>query len=238
MTVLLRLRGVRACLGGRSDRPALWDIDLTIHGGERVALLGANGSGKSTLLRVLMGLQRCEGEIWRASGQRAALVFQRPYLLRLSVLHNVALAAWLQGQRWATACARAREALALVGLADCAAHPAPSLSGGQQQRLAVARAWVQQPSLWLLDEPTASLDPGARQEIESLMLRCAHEAGKAGALVFSSHHLGQVRRLATRVVYLEQGRIQADLPVEQFFDAQTLARCAPRAHDFVVQEWV
>ncbi|MFN3610696.1 ATP-binding cassette domain-containing protein [Tepidimonas sp.] len=241
MTPLYDLRGVHVRLGPMGQVHALRGIDLRVQPGERVALVGSNGSGKSTLLRALMGLLPVEGELHRAPGVRAALVFQQPYLMRLSALHNVAIGLWLQGQRWAPARALALQALERVGLADHAGRNGRALSGGQQQRLALARAWAQRPSVWLLDEPTASLDPQARQEVEALIRTfTVPDASPAdvgrGTLIFSSHHLGQVRRLASRVVYLEGGRILADLPVEAFFCPEALARHSPRAHAFVQEE--
>jgi tungstate transport system ATP-binding protein len=102
-----------------------------------------------------------------------------------------------------------------VGLRTVAERPARSLSGGQQQRLALARAWVLQPDLLLLDEPTASLDPGAKAEVEALIERIAAEGV---TIVMSTHNLGQAKRLATRVAYLEAGRVVVDLPVQPFFN--------------------
>ncbi len=204
---------------------ALAGIDLRVWPGERLALVGANGSGKSSLLRVLHGLARpTSGQLLRDAGFRQAMLFQRPFMLRASALHNVALGLWLGGHRWAEARSLALQALGRVGLADAAAQSARTLSGGQQQRLALARAWARRPDLLLLDEPTASLDPHAKREVEALMAEFA--AGAAGngtgaalpvTMVFSSHNLGQVKRLASRVVYLEHGRIMADRPVHDFF---------------------
>jgi tungstate transport system ATP-binding protein len=106
------------------------------------------------------------------------------------------------------------------------------LSGGQQQRLALARAWSLQPQVLLLDEPTSSLDPHAKREVEGLMTEFA---GAGMTLVFASHNLGQVKRLATRVVYLERGRILADLPVRDFFEGP-LAQTSREASLFVKGE--
>jgi tungstate transport system ATP-binding protein len=195
---------------------ALTGIDLRIAAGERVALVGANGSGKSTLLRVLHGLLApSAGSVSRDHAMRQAMVFQRPFALRASALTNVALGLWLRGTRWRQAKDDALLALGRVGLAAVARRNARTLSGGQQQRLALARAWGLKPQVLLLDEPTSSLDPHAKREIESLM---ADFAASGMTLVFASHNLGQVKRLATRVVYLEQGRILADLPVRDFFE--------------------
>lgn len=203
---------------------ALEGVSLRVQPGERVALVGANGSGKSTLLRVLHGMVRPGlGELRRDGDPRVAMVFQRPFVLRTGALANVALGLWLRGARWREAHALAVAALQRVGLQDMARQNARTLSGGQQQRLAFARAWALRPDVLLLDEPTASLDPHAKREVEALMADFAAGHGSAGpaqpmTMVFSSHNLGQVKRLASRVVYLEQGRILADLPVHDFFN--------------------
>ena len=195
---------------------ALRGVDLRISQGERVALIGANGSGKSTLLRVLHGLLRPSGgSVLRDASLRQAMVFQRPFALRASALSNVALGLWLRGTGWRAAKESALLALGRVGLAQIALRNARTLSGGQLQRLALARAWSLKPHVLLLDEPTASLDPHAKREVEALM---ADFAASGMTLVFASHNLGQVKRLATRVVYMEQGRVLADLPVQAFFN--------------------
>jgi tungstate transport system ATP-binding protein len=165
------------------------------------------------------------------------MVFQRPYLMRTTVQNNVALGLWLRGQRWSEAKRMAVAALDLVGLADQALRAARKLSGGQQQRVALARAWAMQPRVLLLDEPTSSLDPHAKREVETLIHQItAHDPEIT--LVFASHNLGQVKRLATRVVYLEQGRVLADLPVQEFFGSDALALRHPQAHLFVKGELV
>lgn len=219
---------------------ALCGVSLQVVAGERVALVGANGSGKSTLLRTLHGLlQPSSGRVEVAEGVRQAMLFQRPHLLRLSALRNVALGLWLdrsQGLSWAQAKVLAQAALQRVGLAAVAQQGGRQLSGGQQQRLAMARAWARQPDVLLLDEPTASLDPHAKREVEALMADFAAGSGHALTLVWASHNLGQVKRLATRVIYLEAGRILADLPVHDFFHADLLAAHSPAAHAFVQGE--
>lgn len=219
---------------------ALRGIDLRVHRGERVALIGANGCGKSTLLRVLHGLlEPTQGQRQQVQPLRQAMLFQRPHMLRTPVWRHVALALWLQGQSWSQARERAMEALERVGLRGVAHQAAPTLSGGQQQRLALARAWTLDPEVLLLDEPTASLDPHAKREVESLVQELVAWAPAAApvTLVFSSHNLGQVKRLASRVVYLEAGRILADLPTEAFFQGP-LERTHPQAHLFVKGETV
>ncbi len=239
-SLLFDLRTVRVRLG---TVHALQDVTLQIRHGERVALVGANGCGKSTLLRLLNGLvEPAAGHIVRDAAARQALLFQRPHMLRTTARNNITLGLWLGGQRWADARTRAAEALARVGMAELAGRNAKTLSGGQQQRLALARAWASRPDLLLLDEPTASLDPRAKHEVETLVAEftTGGTPGPAGdgpiSLVFASHNLGQVKRLATRVLYLEHGRVLADLPVDQFFNGPLLHTQYPAAHGFVKGE--
>ena len=215
---------------------SLSEVSIEVHAGERVALVGANGSGKSTLLRLLHGLlQPTQGQITLSKNLRQAMLFQRPHMLRMQVNHYVALGLWLGGLAWSQAKTQAMDALKRVGLQDLAYRKARTLSGGQQQRIAMARAWALGPQLLLLDEPTASLDPHAKGEVESLMQAFADERSEH-TLIFASHNLGQVKRLATRVVYLEKGRVLADLPVHQFFDSAVLQARCPAAHFFVKGE--
>ena len=203
---------------------ALSACTLRVSSGERLALVGSNGSGKSTLLRTLHGLiQPAAGSVQHAASASQAMLFQRPYMLRASVLHNVALGLWLSGTPWKAANQQALQALERVGLAGLARRNAKTLSGGQQQRVALARAWAMKPQVLLLDEPTSSLDPAAKREVEGLMAEFA-DAGMT--LIFSSHNLGQVKRLASRVIYLEQGKLVADLPVADFFGGPLPAAAA------------
>ena len=214
---LLRLRGASVAFG---PVQALRDVSLSVCAGDVMVVIGANGSGKSTLLRVLHGIQACAGERSVARGAGAhAMLFQRPFLLRLSVGKNLRIAVWLACRALSPAQRRARtsEALERVGLTALRDRAAHSLSGGEQQRLALARAWATGPAILFLDEPTANLDPSATNEVEALL---AGFAADGVTLVMSTHNLGQARRLATRVVYMERGRVECDLPCRQFFDAE------------------
>lgn len=198
---------------------ALRELTLTLHRGERVAVVGANGAGKTTLLRLLHGLLACPARREHAQdGGRApvtAMLFQRPFLLNLSARSNVMVSLWLHGVPRAARAARCDEALARVGLSPLERRRARTLSGGEQQRLALARAWALRPDLLFLDEPTASLDPSAKREVENLI----EQLGRDGVtLVMSTHNLGQAKRLMGRVLYLEEGRLRADLPAPRFFD--------------------
>lgn len=201
------------------DVQALAPLSLTVRAGERIALVGANGSGKTTLLRALGGaIDGVPRRLHATAGAPppvTAMVAQKPFLISFSARWNVQLALWLQGVPRAGRRARADAALARVGLQAHAGRSAPALSGGQQQRLALARAWAMQPALLLLDEPTASLDPSAKREVERLL---ASFADDGVALVMSTHNLGQAKRLATRVVCLDAGVVVADRPVDAFFN--------------------
>ena len=229
----LQLQGVDVQFGSHL---ALQQIDLNVYAGERVAFVGANGSGKSTLLRVIHGvLPVSSGQVHWQPGVQQAMVFQRPHMLRTSVVNFVALALWLRGVPWRAAKAQALVALQQVDLQDLENRNAKTLSGGQQQRLAFARALAVQPQCMLLDEPTSSLDPHAKREVERIMEHWITD--NAATLLFSSHNLGQVKRLATRVIYLENGRILADLPTEKFFQ-HPLEKSHPEAHLFLRGERV
>jgi tungstate transport system ATP-binding protein len=213
---------------------ALHGVNLQMKAGERVALVGANGSGKSTLLRVAHGLLKVSsGSVAVAPEVHQTMVFQRPHMLRTSVLRFVVWGLWLQGTPWREAHARAMQALDRVDLQDVAERSARTLSGGQQQRLALARAWALNPNFVLLDEPTSSLDPHAKREVERLLAEWV--ASSNVSLLFSSHNLGQVKRLATRVIYLESGSVLADLSVDEFFN-RPLGESHPEAHLFLKGE--
>ena len=238
---VLELADVHVSLGPAAQVEALRRITLSIQAGERVALVGPNGCGKSTLLRTLHGLLPiASGQREVPHGSRIAMLFQRPHMLRMSVRRNLQLGLWLSGVPWRQTDERARQALVRVELAHLAERNGRALSGGQQQRVALARAWALQPDVWLLDEPTASLDPHAKRDVEALIADFGDELPAPGrqppTLVFASHNLGQVKRLAGRVIYLEQGRLLADLPVNDFFNHAFLEAHCPQAHLFVKGE--
>lgn len=227
-TPLLALQGAGVHFGAQA---ALRDITLQIRRGDRIALVGANGSGKTTLLRLLNGLLAPSSGSRLATGAPVtAMLFQRPFLLHFSVRCNLQIALWLARVPAAQRAARLDDALRRVGLQAMADRPARSLSGGQQQRLALARAWAVQPDILFLDEPTASLDPSAKREVEALIDAFGH-AGMA--LVMSTHNLGQAKRLANRVLYLDAGRLLADLAVDDFFHRTDLP---PEAAQFLKGE--
>ena len=206
---------------GRGHR-ALDDLDCVLPR-RRIAILGPNGAGKSVLLRVMHGLLAPTGGRveWTATGgrlPRLAMVFQRPVLLRRSAADNVVYALRQSPAHRRESVAQLREraqaALARVGLAHLAARPGRVLSGGEQQRVALARAWALEPDVLLLDEPTASLDPGATRAVEAIV----HEIAASGvAVLLVTHHRGIARRFAEEVLFIDRGRIAEQAPVAEFF---------------------
>lgn len=196
----------------------LQGISLTIEAGAPTFVVGPNGAGKSVLLRLLHGLL-VPGAGWISwsgpgAARRQAMVFQRPVLLRRSVLANATYPLRLVGLSRAERDARASEALALVGLGGLADRPARRLSGGEQQRLALARAAALRPEVLFLDEPCASLDPAATRAVEDIVARLARCGTK---IVMTTHDLTQARRLAGDAVFLHRGRVLEHAPADRFF---------------------
>jgi len=209
------------------ERTVLSGVSFTVRRGEVVALIGANGAGKSTLLRCLVRLvEPDEGDAMvlgaptRALGPRALrrlrarVVFQKHNLVpRLSVLTNVLHGALgrsgLAAAHAATAPGALREealrCLERVGLAGLARQRADTLSGGQSQRVAIARALMQRPAALLADEPVASLDPAAGEEVMALFSALAREDGLT--LLFTTHSMAHAAGYADRVIGLRAGRI-------------------------------
>jgi tungstate transport system ATP-binding protein len=214
----LALDRVGFVAGGRA---ILEDVSLVLDAGPRTIILGPNGAGKSVLMRICHGLlPPSSGSVRWASPERPgeprrqAMVFQRPVLLRRSVLGNLTFALAVAGVPRREREGRARVALDRVGLAAFADRPARVLSGGEQQRLALARAWMLEPQVLFLDEPTANLDPGATREIESIV-QSIHASGTK--IVMITHNLGQAQRLGDEVLFVDRGRIAERAPVERFF---------------------
>ena len=213
--VLLTLDALRYEVGGRT---LIDGVSLRIEAGRRTLILGPNGAGKSVLMRLMHGLiEPTAGRILWNGGSGTpvqAMVFQRPVMLRRSVLDNVIYALDLAGVPAAARRARALDVLERVGLSALADRPARVLSGGEQQRVALARAWALRPRVLFLDEPTASLDPGASAEVERLIRVIADDGC---SIVMITHHLGQARRLADDIVFVDTGHVTEHTPVADFF---------------------
>ena len=204
-----------------NERPVLDGLSAAVVTPGVTAIVGPNGAGKSVTLRMIDGLLRPDHGTIRFGARtvdavRRAFVFQRPALIRASAADNVALALRPLGLSRRDTAGRVSAALARVGLVDRANDAALMLSGGEQQRLALARAWVVQPELLLLDEPTANLDPSATEAIESLIAGIARAGTK---VILVSHNLGQVARLAEDVLVLAAGRAVEHGPMRRVLDA-------------------
>ena len=211
-------------------------ISLMLERGPRTIILGPNGAGKSVLLRLCHGLlQPTSGRVvWNApelpgGARRQAMVFQRPVMLRRSARRNVTYALKLAGIAGAECEQRGSEALRKVGLDALGHRHARTLSGGEQQRLALARVWALRPEILFLDEPTASLDPGATHEVERV-IAAMHAAGTK--IVMVTHNLGQANRLGDEVLFLHQGHLIERAPVGTFFRSPA----SPEAAQFLEGE--
>lgn len=207
-----------------AERPALRDVSLRVEQGEYVALLGHNGSGKSTLARVIGGLVTPEHGSVSLAGMDATapdsrarvrelvgMIFSDPdnQIIATVVEDDVAWGLAARGLPLAEIRARAATALAAVGLSEAAGRAPWELSGGQRQRLTIAGALALEPRALIADEPTAMLDPMARRDIASLLLRLNRERGLT---VIHVTHLLEEAALADRVVALDEGRIALDAP--------------------------
>ena len=230
LPVDLRVTGLAKSFAGTS---IFKDISFGLSRGEAVAILGDNGAGKSTLIRCLMGLIPADtGAIdvlgtdvraASAAGLRTmraqiGLVSQKHNLVpRLSVLSNVVhgllgqkpgLRHWSQGFAPAPSRDAAMSALEKVGLAHLASRRADRLSGGQSQRVAIARALIGQPKILIADEPTASLDPAAGEDVMDLFFALARQEGVT--VIFISHNIDHALQYGDRVLGLAQGGMPLD----------------------------
>jgi polar amino acid transport system ATP-binding protein len=227
VTDAVRIEDVRKSFG---ELEVLRGIDLVVEDHEVVGLIGASGSGKSTLLRCIDLLERVDaGRIWiegveitaprvdeNAVRRRVGIVFQAFNLFpHMTVLRNVMLAQEKAlGRSQAEARTKAMELLGRFGLADKADDYPERLSGGQQQRVAIARALALDPDVMLLDEVTSALDPVLVAEV----LDAIRELAEAGmTMVIATHEMGFARDVASRVAFLDQGRILEQGPPEQMF---------------------
>ena len=201
----------------------LHNIDLKINQGEVVVIIGPSGSGKSTLLRCINKLEEItSGELIvdglrvndpkvddRLIRQEAGMVFQQFHLFpQMSALDNVAFGPIrVRGASKEAARQLARELLGKVGLAERAHHFPSELSGGQQQRVAIARALAVKPKMMLFDEPTSALDPELRHEVLKVMQDLAEEGM---TMVIVTHEVGFAKKVASRLIFIDKGRIAED----------------------------
>ncbi|MFO8191869.1 MAG: phosphate ABC transporter ATP-binding protein [Bacillota bacterium] len=212
------------------DREVLQINKLVLTRGLIYGLIGPSGAGKSTLLQIMnllvpsdSGTILYHGKSAPAKGperlalqRKMALVFQKNHLFRDSVWNNVAYG--LKARRYPRPVIekRVNTLLDQVGMKDLALQRADTLSGGEAQRVAIARAVAFEPELLLLDEPTANLDPGNIELIENMILKLVHS--KDITVVMVTHNVFQARRIADRVIFINQGKIVEMGPTEKMFN--------------------
>jgi ABC-type polar amino acid transport system ATPase subunit len=225
----IRFSGVNKWFG---KLHVLRDIELTVAGGEVVVVCGPSGSGKSTLIRTVNGLERIQrgdivvlGDSVTGRGvnlpklrTRVGMVFQSFNLFpHMTALENIMLAPMkVRKLRRAEAEQQARALLERVGLRERAANYPANLSGGQQQRVAIARALAMQPKIMLFDEPTSALDPEMINEVLDVMTALAREGM---TMMCVTHEMGFARRVAHRVLFMDEGQVVEDGKPQEFFTA-------------------
>jgi tungstate transport system ATP-binding protein len=212
-TLPITFENVAFAAGGQ---PIVSDVNFAIEAGPPTLLVGPNGAGKTTLIKLAMGLITPSAgrilPVQPTACPHRAIVFQKPVMLRRSVLNNVMFAlAAAGGEPDAKAALGWLERVGLDALAD---RPARRLSGGEQQRLALARALARDPAVLFLDEPTASLDPAATKAVEDIIGVAAAAGVK---IVMATHDLGQARRLAGDIIFLVAGLVVERASAAQFF---------------------
>lgn len=204
--LLIEAKGLKKTYG---QKKVVDGVNLDIREGEVLAIIGPNGAGKSTTLDLVLGLRRPDAgavAYWTSEPSRhIGLQLQStPFFPGFTAIENLRMFAAFYGRRPKDA--ELFGHLSRCGLADSARLDALRLSGGQQKRLAIAMALVHDPKLLFLDEPTAALDPRARREIREL-IRSLADSG--ASIVFTSHDMEEVHKLAGRLVLISQGRVRA-----------------------------
>ena len=232
---VVRCRGVDKIFPPTGSQPsfqALRSVDLTVHKGEVVVVMGPSGSGKSTLIRTFNGLETIQAgrlevlghhldadnnqKVVRRIRRHVGMVFQQFNLFpHLSVLENVTLAPIrVQKRNRAEARERALALLDHVGIREQAGKYPSQLSGGQQQRVAIARALALSPRLMLFDEPTSALDP---EKVKEVLETIRTLAAEGMTMVVVTHEVGFAREVADRVVFMDEGTIVEEASPATFF---------------------
>ncbi|MBE6650809.1 MAG: amino acid ABC transporter ATP-binding protein [Ruminococcaceae bacterium] len=239
---MIEVKNLYKSFGKNDEIKVLKGIDITIEKGEKVVIIGPSGGGKSTFLRCLNMLEvPTDGEIWfegtqvdskkkeiNKVRQRMGMVFQHFNLFpHLTILDNITIAPIKLGlMKKDEAQKRAHELLERIGLSDKADAYPSQLSGGQKQRIAIVRALAMNPSVLLFDEPTSALDPEMVGEVLELMKELAEEGM---TMVVVTHEMGFAREVASRVLFIDDGKIAEEATPEEFFSNPK----NPRLRDFL-----
>lgn len=206
------------------------NIDLAINTGGNTIILGHNGAGKSLLLKLLHGvIAPTQGNIfWNTTTPTSnqywrTLLLQKPTFFQRSVRYNLEFVLRVAGIPIAQKESLFQQALEVCGLKELSERNANSLSGGQQQRLSLARAWVLQPDVLLLDEPTVALDPPASLVFENILQQFKQTHTK---VLMTTHDLAQAKRLADEIIFIDKGEILEQREATEFFAApDSVAAC-------------
>lgn len=235
MTVIVELKSITKAY---ENRTVVENIDLQIHEGEILALIGPNGSGKTTLLKTLAFLVSPESGEMKFQGEKvnfknteevrmqSTLVFQKTTLFSTSVYNNIAYGLKMRKVPKETRDREVKKALEIVKLEGFEKRPARKLSGGEQQRVAIARALVLKTKLLLLDEPTANLDPKNAGIVEDVIDTVNRE--NQITVVMATHNMLQAKKLPHRIALIDEGKItEVNTPTEVFGKlSKNLARFA------------
>jgi len=225
--ILIHVDGLKKSFG---DLKVLDGIDIDIHRGDVMVVVGPSGSGKSTFLRCLNRLEDSTGGSIYFNGvditdkkinidkhrQKMGMVFQQFNLFpHLTIMRNLTIGPMkLLGKTKAEAEQKAQELLNRVGLGDRGNAYPKQLSGGQKQRVAIVRALCMEPEVMLFDEPTSALDPEMVGEVLEVMRELAREGM---TMVCVTHEMGFAREVANRVIFIDEGKIAEEAPPHEFF---------------------
>jgi len=203
---------------------ALNSISLELHGGKIIVLLGVNGAGKTTLMRIMAGLENADsGKLYfnnqnidcKALRQVSTLVFQKSAMFSTNVYDNLAYGLRIRKVPKGAIKKKVAEALQAVRLSGFEKRRAKKASGGEQQRIALARAFLLESHVLLLDEPTANLDPNSASIIEKAIVS---RKSPDRIIVMATHNLTQARRIADEIVHIYNGQIVEVAETEAFFE--------------------
>ena len=216
----MQLEGLRKTYG---DVEALKNVSLSLEGNKIVVLLGVNGAGKTTLMRIIAGLEKHDsGQILikdqnvsaRELRKISTLVFQKTAMFTMNVYNNLAYGLKIQKVPKEVISQRITEVLGEVRLSGFEKRRAKRLSGGEQQRVSLARAFMLNPEILLLDEPTANLDPNSSIIIEKAISKKSADR----IIIMATHNLNQARRLADEIIHIYDGQIVEAAETEAFFE--------------------
>lgn len=220
MSLKLQLNNVSKRYG---NTKAIDSISFDVEGNNIIALLGVNGSGKTTLLRTIAGLERADEGSLSINNEElglpelrkiATLVFQRTVMFSRSVYDNLAFGLRIRGLEKEKIAGEVSKALEAVGLRDLDRRKAKKTSGGEQQRIALARAFLLNPKILLLDEPTANLDVSSAKIVEEVI---KNRRTKDCVIILATHNLHQAKRLADEIFHIHEGRILERATPAEFF---------------------